>query len=87
MNIFLKVATFWSLSKYIEMKEMLGDNNEWGVVTQNEDEALYQSIKRLLDKPDMLQHYKKQAEIRGKDFSTVKTVQAVERLLLRLCEK
>lgn len=69
------------------MKEMLGDNNEWGVVTQNEDEALYQSIKRLLDKPDMLQHYKKQAEIRGKDFSTVKTVQAVERLLLRLCEK
>ena len=49
--------------------------------------TLYQSIKRLLDKPDMLQHYKKQAEIRGKDFSTVKTVQAVERLLLRLCEK
>ena len=67
------------------MREMLGENNEWGVVTKNEDEALYQSIKRLLDEPGLLQHYKKQAEIRGKDFSTVKTVQAVEQLLLRLC--
>ena len=67
------------------MREMLGENNEWGVVTKNEDEALYQSIKRLLDEPGLLQHYKKQAEIRGKDFSIVKTVQAVEQLLLRLC--
>lgn len=67
------------------MREMLGENNEWGVVTKNEYEALYQSIKQLLDEPGLLQHYKKQAEIRGKDFSTVKTVQAVEKLLFRLC--
>lgn len=69
------------------MKEMLGENNEWGVMTENKEEALYQGIKRLLDEPDLLQHYKKQAEIRGKDFSTEKTVQAVEQVLLRLCEK
>lgn len=67
------------------MKEMLGAHNEYGLVTKNSDEMLYHSIKQLLDEPDLLQHYKKQAEIRGKDFSTVKTVQAVEQLLLRLC--
>ena len=67
------------------MKEMLGENNEWGIITKNEDEALYQSIKRLLDEPGLLQHYKKQAEIRGKDFSMEKTVRAVEQLLLRIC--
>lgn len=68
------------------MKEMLGDHNEWGIITQNNDDALYQGIKQLLDDPKLLQHYKRQAAIRGKDFSTAKTVQAVEQLLLRLGE-
>ena len=66
------------------MKEMLGDNNEYGIVTDNNEEALYEGIKRLLDNPDLLAHYKKQAEIRGKDFSTENTVKAVENMLLSL---
>lgn len=68
------------------MKEMLGENNEYGVVTENNEEALYQGIKELISTPEKLTHYKKQAEIRGKDFSKEKTVQAVERMLLELCE-
>jgi len=64
------------------MKEMLGDNNEYGIVTENSEEALYSGIKRLLDDPKLLEHYTKQAEIRGKDFSTEKTVKAVEEMLL-----
>lgn len=66
------------------MKEMLGENNEWGIVTDNDDEALYQGIKRLLDDSGLLAHYKKQAEIRGKHFSTEHTVAAVEQMLLDL---
>lgn len=66
------------------MKEMLGENNEYGIVTENDEEALYQGIKRLLDDPKLLAHYKKQAEIRGKAFSTENTVRAVEKMLLSL---
>ena len=66
------------------MKEMLGENNEYGIVTENNEEALYEGIKQLLDDPALLEHYTKQAAIRGKDFSTEKTVKAVEDMLLSL---
>ncbi len=66
------------------MKEMLGENNEWGIITENSEEALYQGIKRLLDNPELLAHYKEQAAIRGKTFNTENTVKAVEDMLLSL---
>ena len=64
------------------MKEMLGENNEWGIVTENNEEALYQGIKRLLDDPALLAYYKEKAAQRGKMFSTENTVRAVEDMLL-----
>lgn len=66
------------------MKELLGDNNEYGIVTGNTEEALYQGIRALLDDPSLLAHYKEQAARRGKDFDTAKTVQAVEEMLKKL---
>lgn len=66
------------------MKEMLGENNEYGVVTENDEEALYRGIKSLLDDPALLVHYKEQANLRGKAFSTENTVRAVEKMLLLL---
>ena len=69
------------------MKEMLGENNEWGVVTENNEEALYQAIKRLLDDPALLAHYRGKAKERGKAFSTEKTVIAVEEMLMELKDK
>jgi glycosyltransferase involved in cell wall biosynthesis len=65
------------------MDELLGEN-EYGIITENSEEALYQGIKKLLDDPELLAHYKKQAEIRGKIFSTENTVKAVEKMLLSL---
>lgn len=65
------------------MKEMLGENNEWGIVTENDEEALYQGIKKLLDDPALLAYYKQQAVIRGKTFEKSKTVKAVEEMLLK----
>lgn len=65
------------------MREMLGDS-EYGLITENTEEALYQGIKSLLDDPARLSHYKSQAQIRGKVFSTEKTVKAVENMLLAL---
>ena len=66
------------------MKEMLGEKNEWGIVTENDEEALYQGIKHLLDDPELLAHYKEKAIERGKSFSTENTVRAVEEMLINL---
>lgn len=66
------------------MKEMLGEHNEWGIVTENSEEALYRGIKDLLDHPEKLAHYKEKAIERGKTFSTENTVRAAEDMLLGL---
>lgn len=63
------------------MREMLGDS-EYGLITDNSEEALYRGIKSLLDAPERLSYYKRQAQIRGKSFSTKETVNAVEEMLL-----
>ncbi len=63
------------------VKEILGEHNEWGIVTQNDEEALYQGIKTLLDDPALLAHYKEKALERGKIFCTANTVKAVEEIL------
>lgn len=66
------------------MKEMLGENNEYGIVTDNDENALYEGIKSLLDNPELLSYYKARAQERGKYFSTENTVKAVEEMLLSL---
>lgn len=66
------------------MKEMLGENNEWGLVTENSEEALYRGIKSLLDDPALLAYYKVKATERGRTFSTENTVKAVEYMLQNL---
>ncbi len=66
------------------MKEMLGDNNEYGVVTGNDENALYEGIKKLLDNPELLAYYRVQAKERAKKFTTAETVKAVEDMLNNL---
>ncbi len=66
------------------MKEMLGEHDEWGIVTENSEDALYQGIKRLLDDPQLLFHYKEKAKERGASFSTDETVKSVQDMLLGL---
>ena len=65
------------------MKEMLGEN-EYGIITKNDDEELYKAIKELIKEPDLLKYYAEQARKRGRDFSTRQTVNAVEEMLLNL---
>ena len=66
------------------MREMLGEHNEYGLVTKNEEAALYEGIKRLLDDPALLAHYREMAALRGRNFSTLETVGAVEEMLISL---
>ncbi|MBQ9117783.1 MAG: glycosyltransferase [Clostridia bacterium] len=60
------------------MKEQLGDNDEYGIVTENSEEALYEGVKKLLANPELMAHYKQQAQERGKKFCRVETVRAFE---------
>ena len=62
-------------------KELLGENNEYGIVTENNTEALYEGIREMLEHPEKRTYYRKQAEIRGGYFSKEHTVKAVENLL------
>ena len=64
------------------MRELLGNDNEYGIVTENDEDALYKGIKSLLDDDGVMKHYKEQAEYRGNKFETRSTVAAVEEMLL-----
>ena len=56
------------------MKELLGENNEYGIIVPNDEEALYQGLKKLLTTPGMLDDYRIRAEERGKMFSLQKNI-------------
>ncbi len=62
------------------MEEMLGDG-EYGVIVDNDEEALYQGLRDMLTAPGKLEHYRQKARERGAFFSTEKTVRAVEEML------
>lgn len=66
------------------MREMLGENCEFGLITENTEPALLDGLRRLVSSPELRTHYKKQAALRGKAFSTEATVKAVEDMLLSL---
>lgn len=63
------------------MQEMLGKNNEYGIITDNNEDALYEGIKKMLTTDGLLEYYSDKAQERGKKFSTEKTVKAVEDML------
>ena len=60
--------------------ELLVANNEYGIVTDNTDEGLYQGLRQMLSDQSLLQHYRRQAAIRAQKFSNENTVLAVEQL-------
>ena len=67
------------------MREMLG-NNEFGIITQNDDDSLYQGIKDIICN-GKLEHYRKKALERGKSFSTETSVRSVESMFDQLLQR
>lgn len=66
------------------MEEMLGSNGEYGIITENNEDALYLGIRDMLTTPGKLEHYKEKAKERGGYFSTEQTVAAVEEMLIKI---
>lgn len=65
-------------------KEILGENNEYGLVVANEEEAIYQGLKRFLSDPALAAHYQQAASDSFHRFSVEETVGQVEALFDRL---
>lgn len=65
-------------------RELLGENDEYGLVVDNSEEGIYQGMKRMLSDPALLAHYKEKARERGSFFSRTATVQAVEEMFDQL---
>lgn len=68
-------------------KEILGDNNEYGLVVENSEDGLYEGMKRLLSNPDLLAHYRAQAAKRAPFFETKETVRQAEQLFLKIVQQ
>ncbi len=62
-------------------RELLGDNNEYGIVTENSEEGIYQGMKRMIVDSDLRRYYASKALERGRKFSREATVKAVEDML------
>ena len=62
------------------MREILGDS-EFGLITENDDEAFYAGLKKLLDEPELRKRYGERAAARGRHFSTSALVKETERFL------
>lgn len=66
--------------------ELLGKNNEYGIVTENSEEGIYEGIKRMFLNETTLVHYREQSTIRAPKFSKAETLRAVERMLSSLSD-
>lgn len=61
------------------MKELLGDN-EYGIITENNSDALYEGIKNIILNKDIYDSYKEKVLLRSKDFNLSNLLQEIEKL-------
>ena len=63
------------------MEELLGYNNEYGIITDNNDKALFEGIKMLIENPESLRKYRERASKRGNLLCRNNNTIKVENLL------
>lgn len=68
-------------------QELLGYNNEYGIVIENSEQGIYDGLKYMLTHKDKLEYYKEKAKERGSFFSKENTVKAVEDMLIQLLNR
>lgn len=68
------------------MDELLGDS-EFGLITEDGVEGIYQGIRRLLENPNLRRQYEIVAFARGKDFSKKRSVEKTELFFEEILEK
>ena len=61
-------------------KEILGEDDEYGIVTDNSETALYEGVRKMLSDQDLLTHYRQKSAERADFFSAEHTVRQAEKL-------
>lgn len=69
------------------MEEMLGTNNEYGIIVDNDEDALFNAIESWIKDKNKQKFYKGKVVERGEFFSTEKSVRATEKFFLKLYEE
>ena len=62
------------------MSELL-ENGQYGLITENSEESLYQGIKYILDNPHLLEYYRSKIKDKSKDFAVANLMRPIEELL------
>ena len=68
------------------MREILGDS-QFGLITENQEEALYGGLKRMLTDQELRRAYAEKAAQRGRGFSTEQMVLATEAYFVKMAGK
>ncbi len=64
------------------MKELLGKNGEYGIICENNTDALYSSLKGVLDKKEEYDLLREKVKERKEIFNIDKSIKCIEKLLL-----
>lgn len=64
------------------VREQLGKHSEYGIITDNDEDALYEGIKSMIENPQKMQYFKEVAEKRGRNFQIDGLVSAIEGILV-----
>lgn len=65
-------------------KEVLGENNEYGLVVENCKDGIYSGMRRFLESNDIIAQYKNVARKRAERFNTENTVKETEQFFERI---
>ncbi|MBQ6067373.1 MAG: glycosyltransferase [Clostridia bacterium] len=61
-------------------KEILGEHDEYGLVTQNSEEGLYEGVKKMLSDENLRAYYRQKSSERAGSFAPENTVKQAEEL-------
>ena len=50
------------------VREQLGENGEYGIITENSEDGLFQGLKKMMESGN-IEHYQQKAMIRGREFN------------------
>lgn len=63
------------------VKEVLGENSEYGILTENTSEGIYKGLKKAISTPDIQKLYKEQIKKRKKMFDYNETVKTNQKFI------
>lgn len=67
------------------MKEMLGNDNRYGVVVRNDEQALFSMLRTLISDRSLMDYYRDRAEQRGRKFNGLTCARAIEDFIEQTC--